>query len=69
MAADSSLRMWVECGWVTDMATLENKLVVFKGKNIRRSLHNNEWYFSGMDVVAAVAEKNRRESKLEKFET
>ncbi len=31
--------------------TLETKLVVFKGKNIRRSLHNNEWYFVVADVV------------------
>ena len=25
---------------------MENKLVVFKGKEIRRILHNNEWWFS-----------------------
>jgi len=29
---------------------MENKLVVFKGKEIRRILHNNEWWFSVVDV-------------------
>lgn len=32
----------------------ENKLVVFQGKNIRRVLHNDEWYFSVVDVVEAL---------------
>ncbi len=36
--------------------TIENKLVVFKGKNIRRSLRNDEWYFSVIDVVAALTD-------------
>ena len=36
------------------MAALENKLVVFKGKNIRRVLHHDEWHFSVIDVVAAL---------------
>jgi len=30
---------------------MENKLVVFKGKEIRRTLHNNEWWFAVADVV------------------
>ena len=29
---------------------MENKLVVFKGKEIRRTLYNNEWWFSVVDV-------------------
>ncbi|RZB31977.1 MAG: hypothetical protein SRB1_01596 [Desulfobacteraceae bacterium Eth-SRB1] len=29
---------------------MENKLVVFKGKEIRRALYNNEWWFSVVDV-------------------
>ena len=36
--------------------TPENKLVVFKGKNIRRVLHNNDWHFSVIDVVAALTD-------------
>lgn len=38
------------------MTTAENKLIVFKGKNIRRSLHNQEWHFSIIDVVAVLTE-------------
>lgn len=34
----------------------ENKLVVFKGKNIRRALHQGEWYFSIVDIVEALTE-------------
>jgi hypothetical protein len=34
----------------------ENTLVVFKGKDIRRVLHENEWWFSVIDVVAVLSE-------------
>ena len=33
-----------------------HKLVVFKGKAIRRTLHNNEWWFSVTDVVEALTD-------------
>jgi DNA-damage-inducible protein D len=33
---------------------METKLVVFKDKKIRRTLHNNEWWFSVADVVEAL---------------
>ncbi len=33
---------------------METKLVVFKDKKIRRTLHNNEWWFAIVDVVAAL---------------
>ena len=33
---------------------METKLVVFKNKQIRRTLHNNEWWFSVVDVCAAL---------------
>ena len=32
----------------------ETHLAVFKGKQIRRTLHNNEWWFSVSDVVEAL---------------
>ena len=35
---------------------MENKLVVFKGKEIRRTLHNNEWWFAVADVVEALTD-------------
>ncbi|ABE04637.1 hypothetical protein A3306_07015 [Rickettsia bellii] len=33
-----------------------NKLVIFKDKNIRRILYNNEWWFSVIDVVGALTD-------------
>ena len=33
-----------------------NALAVFQGKKIRRIWHNNEWYFSVVDVVGALTE-------------
>ena len=32
------------------------KLVVFQDKKIRRTWHNNEWYFSIIDIVAALTD-------------
>lgn len=29
----------------------EQKLSIFKGKKIRKTLHNDEWWFSVVDVV------------------
>jgi DNA-damage-inducible protein D len=34
----------------------ENKIVVFESKKIRRTWFNEEWYFSVVDVVAALTE-------------
>ncbi|WP_205747333.1 hypothetical protein [Desulfopila sp. IMCC35006] len=35
---------------------MESKLVVFKDKQIRRTLHNNERWFVILDVVAALTD-------------
>ena len=35
---------------------MENKLVVFKGKEIRQALHNNEWWFAVADVVEVLTD-------------
>lgn len=37
-----------------------NKLVIFKDKTIRRILHNNEWWFSVVDVVGALTDSSNR---------
>ena len=33
-----------------------NTLVVFQGRQIRRTCHNNEWWFSVIDIVAVLSE-------------
>mgnify|MGYP001566587915 CR=1 FL=1 len=35
-----------------------NKLSVFEGKSIRRRWHNNEWWFSVVDVAAVLTEQS-----------
>ncbi len=40
---------------------METKIAVFKGEKIRRAIHNNEWVFSVVDVIAVLTEsKNPR---------
>ncbi len=34
----------------------DTQLAIFKGKNIRKILHKNEWYFSVIDVVASLTD-------------
>ncbi|MBI2146110.1 Bro-N domain-containing protein [Candidatus Woesearchaeota archaeon] len=34
----------------------ETSLIVFQGKNIRRTWHNEEWYFSVVDIVGILTE-------------
>lgn len=33
-----------------------SQIVIFKGKNIRRDIYNNEWWFSVVDVCAVLTE-------------
>ena len=33
---------------------MDSKLIVFRNKEIRRTLHNNEWWFVVEDVVSAL---------------
>jgi len=35
---------------------METRLVVFKDKQIRRTLHNNEWWFSVVDVCDSLTD-------------
>ena len=34
----------------------ETQLAVFKGKKIRKTIHNNEWWFSIADVVEVLTD-------------
>jgi hypothetical protein len=38
---------------------MDNKLVVFRGKEIRRVLEANEWMFSVVDIVAALTDSDK----------
>jgi DNA-damage-inducible protein D len=35
---------------------MENQIAVFKGKEIRKTIHNDEWWFSVSDVVEALTD-------------
>jgi hypothetical protein len=38
------------------MENIKTKLALFKGKEIRKTIHNNEWWFSVVDVCGALTE-------------
>ena len=38
------------------MSEMNDKIVVFQSKHIRRIWHEEEWYFSVIDVVAALTD-------------
>jgi len=37
----------------------ETKIVVFKGKDIRKTIHNNEWWFSIVDIIEVLTGSDR----------
>ena len=37
----------------------QDRLVVFQEKSIRRTWHNEEWWFSIHDIIEAITETNR----------
>lgn len=45
----------------TKKATFDvtNKVALFKGRQIRRTLHEGEWWFSVIDVIAALTDSDR----------
>ncbi|MBI2339642.1 MAG: hypothetical protein HYU99_04645 [Deltaproteobacteria bacterium] len=49
------------------MAASEHKLVVFKGKSIRRTLHQNEWWFVVADVVEALTDTPNASDYIKKM--
>jgi len=38
---------------------METSIAVFKGKGIRKTIHNNEWWFSIIDVIEALTGSDR----------
>jgi hypothetical protein len=37
---------------------MTDKLAIFQGKQIRRTIHNNEWYFSVVDIIAVLTDSD-----------
>ncbi len=37
----------------------QNKIIVFQEKNIRRLWHNDEWYYSIIDIIEVLTDNNR----------
>lgn len=44
----------------------QNKLVVFQDNEIRRAWHNDEWYYSLVDIVAVLSESKNPTDYLKK---
>ena len=44
-----------------------NKLIIFESKQIRRAWHNNEWFFSVVDIVEVLAESTDPKQYLKKL--
>ena len=38
---------------------METSMAVFRGKGIRKTIHNNEWWFAVVDVVAALTDSDK----------
>lgn len=38
---------------------MTTKIAIFKGREIRKIIHNNEWWFSVVDVVSALTDSNK----------
>lgn len=45
----------------------QNKLIVFQGKEIRRAWHNNEWYYSLVDIVGVLTDSANPTDYLKKI--
>ncbi len=43
----------------TDNSIDSTKIALFKGKQIRKILHESEWWFSVVDVVEALTDSNK----------
>ena len=49
------------------MVAIENQIAVFRGKNIRRTIHQNEWWFAVVDVVAILTDSKAPTDYIKKM--
>lgn len=49
------------------MKEQENKLIVFQGSEVRRTWHNNEWFYSLVDIVKVLADSKNPTDYLKKI--
>ncbi len=49
------------------MKNEQEKLIVFQGIKVRRAWHNNEWYYSLVDIVAVLTESKNPTDYLKKI--
>jgi hypothetical protein len=54
-------------GWKHGATMETTKIAVFKGKQIRKTIHNNEWWFSITDVVAALTDSADTKQYIKKM--
>lgn len=46
---------------------METNIAVFRGKGIRKTLHNNEWWFSVSDVVEVLTDSTDPKQYIKKL--
>ena len=44
-----------------------NAIIVFQGKNIRRTWHNNEWWFSVFDIISVLTNSSDSKQYVKKL--
>ena len=49
------------------MVDKPNKLIVFQGKEIRRAWHNDEWFYSLVDIVGVLTDSLNPTDYLKKI--
>ena len=37
---------------------MDDKIAVFRGKQIRKAIHNNDWHFSIVDIIEALTDSD-----------
>jgi hypothetical protein len=52
---------------LSDIFVGQHRMVVFKKKNIRRELHNDEWWFSVVDVIQALTDSTNASDYVKKL--